>query len=474
MSIAQEKKTDNSKIENFEDFVAEVFERKLAEGREIIRKTLSELDVQLMAVRDTKQYRDKGLRSTSIKTKLGTIEYERHICRDNQTGHYVYLLDDVIKASDIGLMGSDITTIAKDMIKDSSFRATAKMISESTGLSISHQAVWNIVQESGRREIKQTEELSERVENDSLHGSVETKLLYQEADGVWLKLQGECRKKHGSSKEMKVGIAYDGVLYQQQKGGKIRRILDNKVAFASFEPSKDFRRHHEAIIASVYNTDEIELRVKNGDGANWIQKTNDCECICVLDEFHRNKKLTECVTDKGKAQTLRELLLTNHINDLMDCLEAYINSSDNEQETAKLKELQSYYSENREALSGYYDRGIKIPETRQPGVIHHARLGSMESNVFTLIGNRMKGRRACWSINGANNLAALLCKAHSTAEPDLNALKKSALNELTHIKQSAGNTPKAEGKGRDYPVKGTISPKLPEIADIGKIKWFST
>ena len=211
MSIAQEKKTDNSKIENFEDFVAEVFERKLAEGREIIRKTLSELDVQLMAVRDTKQYRDKGLRSTSIKTKLGTIEYERHICRDNQTGHYVYLLDDVIKASDIGLMGSDITTIAKDMIKDSSFRATAKMISESTGLSISHQAVWNIVQESGRREIKQTEELSERVENDSLHGSVETKLLYQEADGVWLKLQGECRKKHGSSKEMKVGIAYDGV-----------------------------------------------------------------------------------------------------------------------------------------------------------------------------------------------------------------------------------------------------------------------
>ena len=74
---------------------AAVFERKLAEGREIIRKALSELDVQLMAERDTKQYRDKGLRSTSIKTRLGTIEYERHICRDNQSGHYVYLLDDV-------------------------------------------------------------------------------------------------------------------------------------------------------------------------------------------------------------------------------------------------------------------------------------------------------------------------------------------------------------------------------------------
>ena len=194
----------------------------------------------------------------------------------------------------------------------------------------------------------------------------------------------------------------------------------------------------------------------------------------MLDEFHRNKKLTECVTDKEKAQTLRELLLTNRIGDLIDCLEAYINSSENEQEIAKLKELQSYYSENREALPGYYDRGIKIPETRQPGVVHHVRLGSMESNVFTLIGNRMKGRRACWSIDGVNNLAALFCKAHSTAEADLVTLKQSTLNKLNHIKQSAGSTPKVDGKGREYPLSGTLSVKLPDIAEIGRIKWIST
>ena len=432
------------------------------------------MDEQLMVSRDTNRYRNKGLKSTSIKTKLGTIEYSRRMYRDNQTEETVYLLDELIEARDIGLIGADITNMVKDIIQDNSFRATAKIISESTGLNVSHQAVWNIVQELGCREIEQTEELSKCVEKENLHGNVDTKLLYQEGNGIWLKLQGKCRQKHGSSKEMKVGIAYDGVLYQQQKCGKIRRILDNKVAFASFESSKDFRRHHEAVIASVYNTDEIELRVKNGDGANWIQKNNDCDCICVLDEFHRNKKLTECVTDKEKAQTLREMLFANNINALMDCIEAYINSSDDEQEIAKLKELQKYYSENREALPGYYDRGIKIPETRQPGVVHHARLGSMESNVFTLIGNRMKGRRACWSINGANNLAALLCKAHSNAVADIATLKKSELNDLTHIKQSAGNTPNFDGKGREYPVRGTISPKLPDIAEIGKIKWFST
>lgn len=87
MSITQEMKIDNSKFENFKDFVAEVFERTLAEGGEILKNTLSELDSQLMVDCDKRRYRNKGLRSTSINTELGTIEYERHICRDSQTGY---------------------------------------------------------------------------------------------------------------------------------------------------------------------------------------------------------------------------------------------------------------------------------------------------------------------------------------------------------------------------------------------------
>ena len=54
-----------------------------------------------------------------------------------------------------------------------------------------------------------------------------------------------------------------------------------------------------------------------------------------------------------------------------------------------------YFSENKEALLDPYKRGIEIPETYAPGEVHHARLGSMESNVFTLVGNRMKDGRCC-------------------------------------------------------------------------------
>ena len=37
----------------------------------------------------------------------------------------------------------------------------------------------------------------------------------------------------------------------------------------------------------------------------------------------------------------------------------------------------------------------------------------MESNIFTIIGNRMKHNRTCRSVAGANNLAALLALHHT-------------------------------------------------------------
>jgi len=254
-----------------------------------------------MQDRDSKRYRNKGSRKTAVKTKLGTIEYSRRIYHDTVENKHVFLLDEAITPQTVGLYDETICNNIEEMICNQSFRETARSISETTGLDITHQAVWNIVQEMGQKQI-------EKFNKPHCIGNIESKILYEEADGDWLNLQGKDRKKYGKSKEMKIGIAYDGVLYQSQKDGKIRRELDNKVAYASFEPAADFRKHKENVISYVFNTDEIELRVKNGDGANWIQKDNSCECICVLDKFHRNKKIIECASDMNIAENLRNLL----------------------------------------------------------------------------------------------------------------------------------------------------------------------
>ena len=46
-----------------------------------------------------------------------------------------------------------------------------------------------------------------------------------------------------------------------------------------------------------------------------------------------------------------------------------------------LRELLTYYRETKEAMTDPYERGLSISETRAPGVIHHARPGSMERSL---------------------------------------------------------------------------------------------
>ena len=457
MSITYKIEIDNEKIENFYDLIEKVFSAVMDCGREIIKKYMEKLDCELLEKRDKKRYRTKGIRKTSVKTKLGTVEYERRMYRDTQTNEYVYLLDEALEMRCIGLFDEGLCRIIEDMICKQSYRETAKSVSELTGQVISAQRVWDIVQKAGEEAISLSTKPAA-----AAAGLVESKILFEENDGDWLKLQGDDREKYGASKEMKIGIAYDGVLFKKQKNGKIRRKLDNKVAYASFEAVGEFRKHCENMISRVYNTDEIELRVRNGDGAKWIQKTSDCDCICVLDKFHRNKKITECVKDKEIAENLRELLLQDKFDELLECIKAYLNSMEDGSDKEKMRELYSYYWENREALAGYYDRGITIPPTREPGVVHHARLGSMEGNVFTLIGNRMKGRRACWSVKGGNNLAALLCRHYTEVDHEpMNTAEQT--DDISSPVLSAASIKETSGKG--YEFSGNVS--LPSAS-----KWL--
>lgn len=209
---------------------------------------------------------------------------------------------------------------------------------------------------------------------------------------------------------MKVGIAYDAA--------KTRRRLHNKVAYASFEDAKSFRNHREGVVFNCFDVETVQLRVINGDGAQWIQKNHPENCLSVPDAYHRNRAIGRFVKNSELAGQLRQLLYAGEIPALPERLETALNETTDEQENESPAQLPGCYAENKDALTGYYDRGVEIPPTSQPGVVHHARLGSMESNIFTLIGNRMKGRRACWSVRGANHPALLLCLRHSVCAED--------------------------------------------------------
>lgn len=374
-----------------------------------MREYLEVLDAALAATRDRKQYRDKGKRPTVLKTIMGEVAYSRRVYLTwDEAGQkkHVFLLDEELGINMPGQISAMLSQIVATAACESTYRETARQVSELTGQSISHQAAWSITQEAGGRVRAREEVLADQARYNKGSGELESKLLYEEADGIWLKLQGKDRKTCGPSKEMKAAIAYSGV----KENGKRRRLAD-KVACASFAGVKDFIARKEGVIASVYHVDEIELRVLNGDGANWIAGNKDEAAIYQLDPFHRNKAIREYVSDPDLRKLMLDLLYDKNIDLLLGVIEASVNSTMDPEEQEKRQKLFSYFSNNKDGLVSYYRRGDNVPPVNAG--LKPARCGSMESNIFTLIGNRMKGRRACWSIRGADNLAALLCLKHT-------------------------------------------------------------
>lgn len=464
MTITLTVEISNKEIKNFAQLVKEIYSISLGIGRQLLKTALEKLDDELLAGRDAQRYRCKGFQKTCIKTLLGAVEYKRRVYVDEasvESKRCVHLLDEELGMDKVGLVSEEVCQIAATAVCESTYRGAAKLITEATGLNISAQGVWDVIQKLGKSQVELVQRHGALAKLHKGAGALMTKILYEEDDGIWLKLQGKSREEYGASKEMKIGIAYDGVQWKETKSGK-RRTLDNKIVYASFENAAEFRKNKEGLVASRFDVKGIQLRVHNGDGANWIRSKNSPQNIDVLDEFHRNKKITECVRDPEFAALLRKHLYSKDIDLLLACLEAQINSLTNSTDIEKLKELQSYYTENRDSLLGYYDRNIPIPETRKPGVIHHARLGSMESNVFTCIGNRMKGRRACWSENGANNLAILLCQRQTVGFeslfaklPEIPAKEPEFVDTLPLL--GASKIPQTEGHGYELPDRLTIS-----------------
>ncbi|MDD2362930.1 MAG: ISLre2 family transposase [Oscillospiraceae bacterium] len=444
-------------------------------GRMALKAQLEKWDRELMADRDRTVYRHKGQKKTVIKTVMGEVEYQRAIYeRKNEDGtkSFVYLLDEALGISGIGFMSGLLSAQIAEAACAGTYRRTAQSVSEMTGQTISHTAAWNVVQKLGNR-IDEQEQVSAKLAavNKGI-GKLESKVLFEEQDGIWLHLQGKSREEYGRAKEMKVAIAYDG----SEKIGESRYKLTNKVAAANFESINEFVRRKEGKIAETYCVDEVETRILNGDGASWIKKSlTDETVIFQLDTFHRNKAIRENVSDPVMAKEIFRLLYSKKTEELLVYIEALSNSVEDEKKRERLTTLHTYFTANKDGLIGWQRRGLDLP--KPPEGKKYRRLGTMESNIFTIIGNRMKDGRAYWSVNGGNNLARLLTLKHTSKLSD-------TLNQLTNcflpqkyaeeviVKMSASRAPKQDGRGFE-PVRAGAVPATPGykfLRGIGKIK----
>jgi hypothetical protein len=100
----------------------------------------------------------------------------------------------------------------------------------------------------------------------------------------------------------------------------------------------------------------------------------------------------------------------------------------------------------------------------------------MESNVFSLIGRRMKRRRANWSVNGGNNMARLLTlKATGRLRRALSVFSPVCLPEaysqpIADNTLSAAKIARRVGKGCNGFHQTTIPANLHFLKDIAAVK----
>lgn len=465
------------KAVDFKSLEREIFKMVCRWGCELLKQALERYDDHLMLERDRTVYRHKGQRKTSIKTVMGTVEYSRSVCQqknEDGTKNCVFLLDEALGKESSGLMSGNLAELVTVAACESSYRSAARAVSEMTGQTISHQAAWDVVQGLGERVDAQENQSAQLAQAHKGVGKLERPVLFEEQDGVWLPLQGKSRKQYGPKREMKLAIAYDGA----KKTGEKRYELTNKVACANFETTGKFQKRKEGAIANTYNVDEIKTRLLNGDGAEWIKGAiADENTHFQLDPFHRNKAILQYVSEPEVREIIFKLLYSKQIDLLLDVIEAYSGSTEDEKERNNFLALLTYFQNNKAGLTPCHRQNLDLPEP--PEGIEYRRMGCMESNVFTIVGNRMKGRRALWSIDGGNNLARLLClKATKKLSDTLRNLTSVALPEK-HAEEIRGLTPskvaKSVGKGYNGFAQAAPCPATPDykwLRGIGALRPF--
>ena len=452
------------KAEGFKCFERGIYTEKLKECVAETVDTLKQFDDQLLEEAKQLGWRNKGFRNTTVRTVFGEVEFRRRVYEEvNEKGEksYRYILDERLGLGKIGEISENLADVVVKLASVESFKACSEDIAELTGEYLSPSGVWGILQKAGEEITAREDQLVKINTECELQGNIESDVLFEEADGIYIPLQGKERKKTGKrSEEIKSSISYTA----WKEEGKNRFSLQNALSVAGIENSKDFQMRREAVIANKYNLTSVTARILNGDGGAWIKQVVDDSTIFQLDPFHRNKAITSLVHDPKAAAKIKGLINEGKIDDMFSFLRMYIDSIDDSEETSNAEELYSYLKNNEDGLLDYRIQEPCLPDC--PAGFVYRNLGTMENHNSLIIARRMKHNHTTWSKKGANNMAKILAAKFSgslnEAVHDIFAHDLTNNNTEKPLKRrtrtSCGRIAKREGKGYEYPVKGSFTP----------------
>jgi hypothetical protein len=230
---------------------------------------------------------------------------------------------------------------------------------------------------------------------------------------------------------------------------------------AGFESPDKFHSKKEGLIGTVYNLDEVNVRLLNGDGDGWVQgmagRCSSDEVHLQLDPFHIKREIKRSGLSKEEQTHLNRLAGEKKPDDMLSYLSGLIAAITDDSAKKKAEKLFTYLRNNRNYLTPIKDRGLTLPDL--PEGMEYGNMGAMETTVCNVVALRMKRRKASFTKSGATNLARLICcKRSGTLDDTIAGLGEAGLpmiiEEVITTVLSAAKAPKKDGKGYFYPVGG--------------------
>ena len=403
--------------EKFNDLERKIFKFVCVFGCMIIKLILECYDKKLMKARDKKKYRHKGQRKNTIKTIMGEVEYTRALYEMEENGikKYVYLLDEKFKINTIGKVSENLVEKIVEIVPETeSYRKSEDVLETVSNVALSFEAIRTVIIKVGDKITNKEKEERKLLDKGKLvKGLKEITALFEEADGIWINLQGKDRqeqldrnkkeyekkgKKFNPNMKVKTELKLH-VMYEGWKKGDPRHSLVNKEYMAGIMKPKEIKKLRDARVYQKYNEEKIKLRVVNGDGARWTKGITSKDGIYQKDQFHIMQEIVRDVP-KEYRNIIEELIETKQYDKIQPAIEGLKYELGGECTVLKkLKKLQSYLSKD---LARYTDI-VEIPEA--PKGIEYRSMGTQESQIVSKLKNRFSSGRKAFGKHGANSLA---------------------------------------------------------------------
>ncbi len=369
-------------------------------AREVIRRLYEGLDVQLAQVRDHR-WRVVGFRRHTLVTPWGAVTIKRRLYRCGR--HCLFLLDRLL-----GWVGrrsysqavAGLATLAASWLP---FRKASELLT-SLGMPLSAMTIHRLVQQVGAAiATEQANQASALFGWGELPPSQEREVerLYLEADGVWIALQREQRKRA----EVWTAISYEG--WQAVGRGPTRpgcrrryRLAGKQVFSEVATGAKGFWQRQVTALHRRYDLRAVTQWVMSGDGANWIWAGSSLfpGCIRQLDRFHLARALR---TGLGPAAAeAYQACVHGQWASLAPLWRRALRQSAAGQQAELIRQQRAYLQGQADGLLDYRHQLPSGPECRS--------LGAIESNGDKLIKNRLAKRGMSWTVAGAQHMVKVL------------------------------------------------------------------